>query len=523
MHRPLRGGACALALLTGIAVLGLRDASAHEEDPPPPPPPPPPSVSDLPCVGGLAGDFPCSNVDLLAYVALPDFGAASTSANDIWGWTDPETGIDYALLGLRDGLAFVELADPRSPVFLGKLPSHTAASLWRDVEVRGHHALVVSEAAGHGMQVFDLRQLAGVVAPPLTFTATAHYAGFGNAHTLAVNEETGFAYALGSNTCAGGLHMVDVTDPLQPAFAGCFSADGYTHDAQCVVYHGPDLAHQGRELCFASNTDTLTIVDVTVKGGPVQISRTGYAGVGYTHQGWLTPDHAFFLLDDEWDEAQQGHPTRTRVWDVRDLEAPFVTGHHDAATEAIDHNQYVRGDHVFQGNYRAGVRILRLGDLEQAQLGEVAFFDTFPLDDEPAYAGVWSVYPFFASGVVIASDMSSGLFVLAPDLDAVPRCADGLDNDGDGLTDHGGGPGNDPGCQSALAFARESPQCDDGADNDGDGAVDFPADTRCRAAWDDDEARNPGCGLGFEAAAALALLGRLRQRVRRLAPGAGRA
>ena len=60
-----------------------------------------------------------------------------------------------------------------------------------------------------------------------------------------MNEDTGYAYAVGANSCSRGLHTIDVSDPLNPAFAGCFSADGYTHDVQCVLYQGPDADHTG--------------------------------------------------------------------------------------------------------------------------------------------------------------------------------------------------------------------------------------------------------------------------------------
>ena len=46
------------------------------------------------------------------------------------------------------------------------------------------------------------------------------------------------------------------------------------------------------------------------------------AGYGYTHQGWLTGDQRYFLVDDELDEINYHHNTRTYVWDVSDLEAP---------------------------------------------------------------------------------------------------------------------------------------------------------------------------------------------------------
>ncbi|MFN8642840.1 MAG: hypothetical protein U0802_14760 [Candidatus Binatia bacterium] len=87
---------------------------------------------------------------------------------------------------------------------------------------------VVSEAGGHGMQVLDLRQLRSPASPPVTFAETAWYGGFGNAHTIAVNTDTGFVYAAGTNTCGGGLHMIDVRSPSAPRFAGCVASDGYT-------------------------------------------------------------------------------------------------------------------------------------------------------------------------------------------------------------------------------------------------------------------------------------------------------
>jgi choice-of-anchor B domain-containing protein len=409
-------------------------ASGHLEEIEAGPAPPGGPLSHVHCEDQLAAGFACHNVDLLAQLPLAIFGARS--ANDVWGWTDPETGREYALLGLDIGTAFVDVTEPDAPVYVGLLRTHSNNSLWRSIKVHADHAFVVSEAPSHGMQVFSLTRLRGVASPPVQFTADARYAGFGRAHNVVIDEATGFAYAVGSNSCSGGLHMVDVRAPLAPVFAGCYSADGYTHDAQCVVYAGPDAQHRGREICLASNEDTVTIVDVTQKSAPRLLSRTGYAGRGYTHQGWLSEDQAFFLVDDEFDERDFGHPTRTWVWDVSDLDAPRLVGAHDAQTASIDHNQYVLGSHVFQANYTSGLRVLRMGDLSRLELAEIASFDTVPENDSRVYAGAWNNYPYFASGIVVVSDIQRGLFVLEPDLAAVPECSDGLDNDLDGRSDH---------------------------------------------------------------------------------------
>jgi len=196
------------------------------------------AMAMVPCVGGMAGSYPCQNVDLMAFMPLSGIGGGN--GNDIWGWTDPLNGKEYAIMGRTNGTAFVDISDPVNPIYLGNLPTHTVNSTWRDIKVYANHAFIVSEASGHGMQVFNLTQLRNVVSPPVTFSNTAHYNGFGNAHNIAINEATGFAYAVGTSTCSGGLHMVNIQNPTSPTNAGCFSSDGYTHDTQCVVYAGPD-------------------------------------------------------------------------------------------------------------------------------------------------------------------------------------------------------------------------------------------------------------------------------------------
>ena len=346
------------------------------------------------CSGGMAGTYPCSNVDLMSFLALDDIGGGD--ANDIWGWTDSSTGKEYAIMGRTNGTSFVDISDPVNPIYLGNLPPHSArGSNWRDIKVYADHAFIVTEAAGSGMQVFDLTQLRMVASPPATFSETAHYPGFLHAHNVVINEDSGFAYATGTNDCGRGLHMIDIRTPTSPTSAGCFSDDGYTHDAQCVNYDGPDNDHQGKEICLNSNEDTLTIVDVTNKAAPVMLSRTGYTGSRYAHQGWLTEDQAYFLLDDELDEKKNPDVTNTRtyMWDVSDLDAPALIGFHDSTTAATDHNQYVKGSYTYQSNYRAGLRILDITDIANGNLTETAFFDVYPGSDSSSLDGTWSNYP----------------------------------------------------------------------------------------------------------------------------------
>jgi choice-of-anchor B domain-containing protein len=377
---------------------------------------------------GQVGEFSCSNVDLVAFLPVRAIGGdRGVRLNDIWGWTDPETGKEYALVGRVDGTSFVDISDPANPVFVGDLPKTATSpgSTWRDIKVYEDHAFIVADGAGtHGMQVFDLARLRDVGSAPTTFTVDAQYDRIQSAHNIVINEDSGFAYTVGNSggeeTCGGGLHMIDIHDPLNPTFAGCFSdpttgrqKTGYTHDAQCVMYRGPDEDYQGREICFGSNETALSIADVTNKQSPLAISMAEYPNVGYTHQAWLTEDQNYLFMDDELDELNGlvDH-TRTLVWDVSDLDDPVLVKEFlNPNTTSIDHNLYIKGDKVYQSNYVAGLRVLDIQDPTDPH--EVGFFDTVPFgDDGPRFDGSWSNYPYFESGVIVVTSGYEGLFLL---------------------------------------------------------------------------------------------------------------
>lgn len=374
-----------------------------------------------PCQEGMAGDFPCSNISLVAHINPQDLFAEFNGvwANDIWGWTDPIDGKEYVIIGLPNGTTFVDISDPEFPVVLGHLDSHDGRnSMWRDIKVYQNHAFIVNEAQGHGMQVFDLTRLRNIESSPEMFSEDAHYDGISNAHNIVINEDTGYAFAVGANrgsVCnSGGLHMINIQDPLNPTYAGCFDDDGYTHDAQCVTYNGTDAEHVGKEICIASNEDAITIVDVTDKENPILISTVGYGGAAYTHQGWLTEDHQYYLANDELDELYQGIQTRTLIWDFTDLDNPVLIGNYYADNSAIDHNLYVHNGYIFQSNYNNGIRILETENIADGTITEVAHFDTHPENDETDFRGTWSNYPYFESGILAVSDIDRGLLLLKP-------------------------------------------------------------------------------------------------------------
>jgi len=376
------------------------------------------------CEEGTAAGFACDGVDLLAFLPTSAIGGEPWErVSDLWGWADPETGREYALVGRSGGAAIVDVTDPAAPRYRGVVPANPSGT--RDLKVYADHLFLTGHRArDHGLAVLYPTRLREPPADPAEFQPDAVYRGIASAHNLGMDAESGFAFAVGASgvgeTCGGGLHMVDVRDPGSPVFAGCFAdtvgviAPGRTHDVQCVVYRGPDDRYRGRQVCFASNESLLRIVDITEKQAPSVVGAASHPGAAYIHQGWLTDDHRYYYLDDELDElVGTASRTRTYIYDVAELDDPILVGSVDGPSGATDHNLYVKGDRMYQANYQAGFRLLDISDPEAPV--EIGWFDTTPYEgDPPGFAGAWTAYPFLDSGTVIVTSMYEGVFLLRP-------------------------------------------------------------------------------------------------------------
>eukprot|EP00211_Chloroparvula_japonica_P002458 CAMPEP_0119122432 /NCGR_PEP_ID=MMETSP1310-20130426/2690_1 /TAXON_ID=464262 /ORGANISM="Genus nov. species nov., Strain RCC2339" /LENGTH=484 /DNA_ID=CAMNT_0007112087 /DNA_START=40 /DNA_END=1494 /DNA_ORIENTATION=- len=387
--------------------------------------------------------FPCSNVDVQSFVPvnkLTDEGRTPRDASDIWGDVVEVDGQKHylSIINLMHGTSVVDVTDSTEPVVLGFLPAPGMVPIiWHDVKVDNHFAFIVSEQPGHGMQVLDLTRVVTEYyeddddddVPVLS--ADFWLDSFGSSHNIVINEETDFAYVVGASNCDGGLYVVDISDPLKSNFVACYSDDGYTHDAQVVVYDGPDQKYKGKEIAFNYNEDTLTIVDVTDKSNMVLLSRTSYQGHQYTHQGWLTADSSRLLMNDELDEQygttfdnsgnMQGGRTRTLIWNVEDLENPYWENSFIHENTSIDHNLYINNDFAYLANYCSGLRILDVAAVASGGLPkEVAYFDACPECAGTLFNGVWSSYPYFTDHpdqeadeqIVLLSSIERGLFVV---------------------------------------------------------------------------------------------------------------
>ena len=384
------------------------------------------------CDNGFAGDHACEKMDLLAHVPLSSFSTNPSAANDVWGFYDVNDGKEYAILGLRNGVGVVEVTDPEAPRMVGSVSSQSTS--WRDIKVYQHfnratsrwdsYAYVTADSASVGTMIIDLRSLPNDISVAASDKSdiSAHNVYLSNVDYsmgVALNGVEPFLHIAGSNRNGGAFNTYRLDNPVEPDSVysnGSSSRANYSHDVssmvvtddrkdtQCVAA-GPYC-----EIFFDFNEDNFQIWDKTLNSAPSRLSTTSYPKVSYVHSGWYTEDKQVVLVHDELDEMDYGLNTTVRLFELSDFGSPSLLSTWAGSTGAIDHNGFVRGNRYYMSNYTRGMTVLDISDTSDPK--EIGFFDTFPISDNTSFNGAWGVYPYLPSGVVLISDISSGLYVV---------------------------------------------------------------------------------------------------------------
>ncbi|HEY7753294.1 MAG TPA: choice-of-anchor B family protein [Steroidobacteraceae bacterium] len=382
------------------------------------------------CVQGSAGQFACRNVDFQAQIPLAQFSTRPTSAANLWGFVDQNDGREYAVIGLNNGTAVVDVTDPANPREVGTVPGNVSS--WREVKIyQEFHAptnrfrafaYVTTEANGAGLQVIDLGGLPNSVSLATTLgdTGSQHTDYVSNidyATNMALAGRQAFLWLAGSNVGGGSWRVYSLANAAQPQFIRQAPGAGYVHDAtslwitdarvsQCAPGHDPC------EVYVDFNESSVDLWDVTDKAAPVRLSSTTYSDASYTHSGWPTADQRNIFVHDELEELRRGLFTQIYTMNVDSLLNPFIVASYQGPDTTTDHNGYVKGSLLYVSHYRRGLVIFDAST--PAQLREIGHFDTFiaPSANTAGFDGAWGVYPFLPSGTILISDITNGLFIL---------------------------------------------------------------------------------------------------------------
>jgi len=314
----------------------------------------------------------------------------STMYSAVWGYT-ADDGREYAILGCPNGTAFYDITDTANIVEVDFLPGLTSS--WREMKTFGKFAYIVSEATGSGLQIVNLKYLPDSVSLVNTYL----FSGYNRTHTI--SQSGPYLYLNGGNYGVGGIFVLDLsTNPINPVKRGEWELE-YIHD--CRVRNdtiwAAGIFDGNIYVINARDKDNLTTINSFLN-----IPQPG------PHNTALSENGKFLFVTDEIG----GNPRVLKIWDVQDVMNPVqvTTWQPTGITTSIVHNVETYGNLALVAHYTAGVRLLDI--TIPATPVELAWFDTYPIDNNFTFDGCWGVY-MMPSGKIIASDRQTGLYVLS--------------------------------------------------------------------------------------------------------------
>lgn len=333
------------------------------------------------------------NVQQFAHMPISSFMVPS-ELNDIWGWVD-SSGNEYAIVGMNDGTSIIDLSDPLSPQEVLFVPGMN--SIWRDIKTYGNYAYVTTEAM-NGLLIIDLSNL-----PDSANTNTYLYTGPSNAqwqraHNIYIDER-GYAYIFGANRGSGGAIILDLNqDPTQPVEIADIN-NWYVHDGMV----------KGDTLFLANGNNSLfSVWDVSNPSNPVLLAQNPTVGF-YSHNIWSSDDGNYIYTTEE---DNGGHLSEFNITDLNNIDLTDKI-QAEPGNNIMPHNAFYINDYIVNSYYTTGIQIFDVQS--KGNIVNVGHFDTSPNFSGPGSNGCWGVYPYLPSGIIIASDIENGFFVLDPD------------------------------------------------------------------------------------------------------------
>ncbi len=329
------------------------------------------------------------NINLVGQLEFPGHGDVS----DIWGHVDG-SGNEYALVGLQDGTSIVDISDPTNPIEV--FFSAGANTIWRDLKVWDNHVYITNEGSG-GTKIIDMSNLPGAITAADVYQHTGTLYPYTKAHDLYI-DENGYAYIMGADNGVGGAIILDLNNnPKIPQEVGRYD-EYYIHDG---MVRGDTL--------WAGCVDDgfMAAIDVTTKSNPITMA-THNTPSNFTHNIWPSDDGHTVFTTDEKSNAYIASYDVSNLSNVSELDRIQSS----PGELVIPHNVFVVGDYLVTSYYRDGVTIHDASN--PSNMVEVGNYDTSPAFDGNGFNGCWGVYPYLPSGLIIASDIENGLFVLGP-------------------------------------------------------------------------------------------------------------
>ncbi len=340
------------------------------------------------------------NVELVAHV---DFTQEDKgNGNDIWGYVAPD-GTEYAIVGTTMGTLVYSLEDPTAPIERAFIEGSN--STWRDMKQWGEYVYVTCDSGTDGLLIIDMSEapetINFVFRKPMLPTTNGEVE-LNRCHNIYI-DENGIIYLAG---CQGrGADFFDPNvDPWDPPLIGSIVSP-YHHDD----YAKGDTLYSSR--IFEGD---LAMYDVSDKTNPVLLGSVNTTS-DFTHNAWADPTHTYAFTTDERAEGfvdayNVSDPTNIEFLD--NFQVPGTAG-----TGTIPHNTHYFNGYLVTSWYTSGLVVI--DGNKPDNLVQVAQYDTYDGADG-GFSGCWGTTPYLPSGIVLASDINSGLYIF--DVDYVRAC-----------------------------------------------------------------------------------------------------
>jgi len=393
-----------------------------------------------------------------------------------WGFADWATGNDRFCPAPPDnGVAVIDVSNPAKPTRVATLQNPTGTSAEDVVVYTATYGLLAGrDIAAAGIQWcgggrHDPEAIHGLMLWDVSDATRPVRLGFYDSgcctrgvHEFEIESNTDlhrtFAYAtvpagsypdsvnangLRDAAGKGDVRLIDIADPAHPfELSTCqvqqacwpFGAQGCDPDGN--YGHGAEPSEDGK-LVFLSYWDSGYIrLDLTDPAHPVYTGRAAYPanadGDGHSSQ-YDEKRQLLFSADEDFCKTsgsgiEKGYGYM-RVWDfsnparvqqIGSYKTPRSLGTDDqGAGDFVIHNNFLVGKTLYESWYSDGVRVVDVADPRNPK--EVAYFVP-PATENPVKPSqrsvltnttqVWGVVVDAATGLVYASDMNSGLWIL---------------------------------------------------------------------------------------------------------------
>jgi choice-of-anchor B domain-containing protein len=331
--------------------------------------------------------------------------------SDITGWKDTVKNREYLIAGSTDSIYFFDITDPTRMILCDVESGRSRNAINRDYETYSHYVYCVSDRTSPlgALQIFDMQYL------PDSVHKVYDDGTLGlNTHTIFIDTLNAKLYMCTNSVNMVGVSAMDVLslrDPEKPTLMTRLVPPGGLFSKVHEVFVKNDTAY-----CSGENAG-LFIYDMRDTANPVMIGsiQPPYPQNGYNHSSWLDSTGRYLMFTDE----NQG--LGIKVFDVSTIGSPDFVTVFNSHSGALPHNAFWKGRFAYVSSYEDGVYIYDMKDVATMSFSNTppiaGFYDTYPKNAPGIYNGFhgcWGVYPFLPSGVILASDISEGLFVLQP-------------------------------------------------------------------------------------------------------------